>query len=510
MLHPLAHFAFTATPKPVDPRYPQPSASTRRSGELSALGRTVILTTTDLESSVDSSSRIISFDQRVALIDAIVASSTAPESDWLEAKGPDLDLTQKWGAGKVATAIVGMANRDSATAARHCDGYGYIVVGAVHGKSSGIRQVDPTIVEDKVNAYLGAVRPAWTLTWVPYDTGHVLVFEVPPAPAGSHIFCLAKATPTKESGESVPAGTIMVRRGSKTDRHNPEDLHRLTNRAASENHLHDVEVVYSSGLVQLVSMGADEWLAREERECLASLPRRRRTAADPYGLPSHRFAVKDMDATFRAAVGETRVKEERTEAEYRTGVAEYLDECRKHLPRMTQAFATQLPPVTLKLVNASDRYWEGLNVVVHLSGDSDAFRALPPEANSGPRMPRRPRSYGDYYVNRFNSLAGFAANVSTAHLGAVLPARLPGAGASVRIRHTESVELTFHLGSLQPEHEVSLPPVVVTLGNPNGQTVVADWAVTGNCNGVVRGTVELPVAPELVLISTLLTDATDE
>lgn len=74
--------------------------------------------------------------EATAVVDAVLAASSADELDWIEWKR-GLDLSSKAVRRTLARHVLGLANRMPGTAAGHADDRGFIVVGAERGNRRG-------------------------------------------------------------------------------------------------------------------------------------------------------------------------------------------------------------------------------------------------------------------------------------------------------------------------------------------------------------------------------------
>jgi hypothetical protein len=98
-------------------------------------------------------------EEATAVVDAVLAASSADELDWIEWKC-SLDLSNKAVRGTLARHILGMANRMPETAAGHADGRGFMAVGAEPGDRRGITAADPADLSQGIDAFQGADRPS--------------------------------------------------------------------------------------------------------------------------------------------------------------------------------------------------------------------------------------------------------------------------------------------------------------------------------------------------------------
>lgn len=119
-----------------------------------------------------------------------------------------------------------MANRSCAEAQRHAAGCGYIVVGAEPGAVSGVAEVDPAVLDQGIQAYLGSDGPAWGMNYIRKDASSVLVITVEPPAPGDRIRTLHR------DFASYLAGTAFVRRPGRTIQAQPGDIRALEDRFA--------------------------------------------------------------------------------------------------------------------------------------------------------------------------------------------------------------------------------------------------------------------------------------
>ena len=94
---------------------------------------------------VDTSEPLLRPSQLQALVRAVRDADGHDEHRWIEWKS-GLDLTSAAGQGHIAKAVVGLANRPPAAAARWAGGYGYLLVGVRPGAISGVAPVDPEVL----------------------------------------------------------------------------------------------------------------------------------------------------------------------------------------------------------------------------------------------------------------------------------------------------------------------------------------------------------------------------
>jgi len=184
---------------------------------------------------IDVSRALTTHEELAALARAVVAAQPEDELDWIEWKIAG-DLSKRPTQGTIARHILGLANRLPDRAALHAGGWGYLIMGAQPGTAPGITRVDPAVLGQGVQSWLGSEGPAW---WPHYDEEQgvpVLVVTVAPPRAGQRAFTLRKdLTVTAPAGGSkgYPAGTIFVRYPGRTELAGPGDIRALEDRYAA-------------------------------------------------------------------------------------------------------------------------------------------------------------------------------------------------------------------------------------------------------------------------------------
>jgi hypothetical protein len=175
---------------------------------------------------VDVSRALRSPQQHVSLVEAVFGASENDESDWVEWK-ISLDLRTKEASGTIARHILGMANRIPEYAARCAGGCGYLIVGVEPRKYVGVSEVDPAVLDQALQQYLGSDGPGWSAHYVQSGGTSVVVVTVEPPRSGDRIFTLERELP------KYRAGTVFVRRQGRTIQAEPGDIRALERRLAS-------------------------------------------------------------------------------------------------------------------------------------------------------------------------------------------------------------------------------------------------------------------------------------
>lgn len=135
------------------------------------------------------------------------ADATKNETTWVEWKL--LDLDSKEARFLVAQAILGFANRLPDSAARHCEGEAYVVVGVQPGTVAGVPYFDAAALSHKFGRYVEGVD--WVPDYVEFEGELVLVVTVPAPRPGDRIHTLIT-----DFGKSL-SGTVFHRGTAQTE-----------------------------------------------------------------------------------------------------------------------------------------------------------------------------------------------------------------------------------------------------------------------------------------------------
>lgn len=465
-------------------------------------------------------------DEFVDLVRAVVGAANGDESHWIEWKGT-LNLRAAEGKAAVVRTIAGLANRIPETAARFCEGRGYVVIGAEPGQVAGVAEEDPADLSQWWTPYLGVDGPRWIPHWVAFNGKTVLVVEVAAPRRGDPVFTIRK-----EMSGAVRDGDVFVRRIGKTERATSAELAALVERSAGATVLAGVTVTLARpDAIRPVRFGAQEreaWIDAARDGALESL-RQAQQPPDPKPVKATRRSfstegagpsIADLERLeerqaqgdeltadelaqlghAKKQVGQLRdafeglaktsfikiVPEDRTAEEYEAEVSGYVDELDETLLDELRAVASQLlEPCVIELRNETAANLPEVRLVLHVPGQ-DTFASEPDE--DGPGLPEPPRPFGPRQVSLLGGLG----------LGHSFPYVLPpgsyavSRGPGVQIDNGGSATLRFDPIHLRPHDTVQLPPVVLAL--PPGDAVAATWEATSTgTDGVLRGTLLLPV-----------------
>lgn len=134
---------------------------------------------------------------RLGELAAAIVAAEVPESHWLEWKS-SLDFSTTAGRFAAARTIIAFANRDPLVAARVCGGEGYLVIGVEAGCASGVDEIDPAALHEKLRTFVDG--PHWEVAFVSVAAVRVAVFTVAAPQPGDRIHSLVKTHEGSRSG----------------------------------------------------------------------------------------------------------------------------------------------------------------------------------------------------------------------------------------------------------------------------------------------------------------------
>jgi hypothetical protein len=225
---------------------------------------------------LDTSKALLRPSQLEALVAAVLVAHDHDEDDWLEWKGT-LDLTLKDAKEHIAKQVLGFSNRTVATAARHAEGYAYLLVGVEPGSLVGVDTIDNADLVSGINRYVGD-GPRWPPERVSSGDKTVLVIIVDPPKSGDPIFTLQRGF------KNHAAGAIFVRQPGKTEQATPGQVTALVERAKADRDTLDVGVRATPATIEAGPVVVEDQLMEiidAERELLMRPVRSRRPAPKP-------------------------------------------------------------------------------------------------------------------------------------------------------------------------------------------------------------------------------------
>lgn len=134
---------------------------------------------------------------RLTELAAAIVAAQVSESHWLEWKS-SLDFSTPAGRFAAARTIIAFANRDPLVAERVCGGEGYLVIGVEAGRASGVEEIDPAELHEKLRTFVDG--PHWEVAFVDVEGVRVAVLTVAAPQPGDRIHSLVKTNESSRSG----------------------------------------------------------------------------------------------------------------------------------------------------------------------------------------------------------------------------------------------------------------------------------------------------------------------
>lgn len=451
---------------------------------------------------MDQSQPLNSDDDRREFLRDALTSQSGFEGLVFEAKSIK-SLDTEDGRGNIAKAILALANRNE-TSRHWYRGCGYVVVGVDDDTSEveGRGPCDPATLTDWLTPFLGGTSgPTWEPKWVPIDDTHVLFIEVPVSELGAPIYCLHKKFKHYE------AGTVFVRYPGQSLRATPQDLDRLTRRAAAaDRQVHGITVTYLGGTILICDWSEAEqqrWLTAERQRLLAPLQRKAPANSSIQAARERVSAISQFTAMNQPS-------ETRTTDEYEQEVADYLAACQERLPNVLNQTAPVFEPVRITITNDSPYMWSDFRVSIAFNvgaavfnGDSRPRSWKRPPLNPADVswLPTRPIPYGKGF--------GPALGLRNVQRGMLAPSQY-------RIPNVLPVEQRARVSEGERGIVIQLPPVTlvpnerrtlhlgVILTARDTTVVNASWTAVTPFARSQEGLLDLPVTPDPITPSTLI------
>lgn len=412
--------------------------------------------------------------------------TNAPFEDfWLEQKSA-IDPLKSPGLGKIAKCMLGMANREPATASRALGGHGLMVCGLSDGRRVGVRRTEDHQLENVLSPFLGPDGPIWTAHRVPAeDKDHeVLIFMVDPPQDGDPIYvCSKESDGVKDGGVYVRSRTET--REARSAEHRALQQRTLNGRVKPDL---DIEVQLTSSLfaVRWDSNLLDDYLAETETVLLASLT----TSSS-----SSRLSIQ-RSPTLQAIWGSLVEREEdRSEDQFRNEIAAWVKASRHRTNRVAARYlARTLPGAVFQITNRSNVFLKNVEVSIHLEGE---VKSLPYSSDKRMKLagilPERPRKYGPYEVTP----ASISPQQSFPASNDVARAR------QTNFRNSGSVDVTFTPSALRPQSSITTDAdesVLFLPGDSEVQGVRGTWRLTAEgIDDVYSGELWVPIEKTFVL-----------
>ncbi len=385
---------------------------------------------------------------------------------------------------EIARHTIGFANRDPASAARHAEGYGYLVLGSEPENLQGVKPIDMAELDGGVAPYLGRDGPHWIPQFLEVGGSTVLVVTVPPPAQGNPIYCLQKEFSESTGPERINYrnGEIFVRRHGRTERANAADMRMLQRRLGAVRPRLDVDLTWWEQESRVTPLDLSDqavgaWIDGQRRSLARPIPPppKRETAASMAGL--------DIGNALRG-LGHLGVQpENRTPEEYDKQVEDYLEEARPALLSLLrmQAVRVGIGRLHLAVLNLGDDNFENVVTELFLPGAVAAFFDVR-ETEDQLDFPARPRKWGprtfDYRI---------AAPFMPHNLG--IERLSPG-----KISNSGSSTVRFAPVHVRPQHKHSLHDIHVVAIAGEASLLDGTWTATAtNVSGTAKGEFTIPL-----------------
>lgn len=449
------------------------------------------------------------------LVEAVVGADEHDEHDWIEWKST-LDLSTNEGCFPIAKNILGLANRPPDSAAQAFEGLGYIVVGAEPGNLAGVVSVDMAELGQRIERWCGGAEgPRYSPQYVRVEDKTTLVVVVEAPKPGDPIHTLRKSFERFEDGE------IFVRKPGRTERATSADVKALVERAAGRQDAPPELEVTLVGDIPLPWIDADstdrviaDWVSSEQGSMLRAahdVERARNPARPSPELDRPVNAGGPLGDIARQAQSLTRMTravkvpsvitsmgsapDRRSLAAYTEEVNAWAERARRAAPAVvaSRLFEKGHGVVAVAVRNPSGRFLH--NVRVEVSFDNEGLRLADPDP-VGKHLPEQPRPYGrpEPFLPR-----------STYRPPPILPSTLAAPSPRSWVEG-ESARIVFDAGDLRQEAtEESSEHRLLLSGCPPDRLLRGTWKATvPYFEGVLRGTVEIPVREDPIDLNGLL------
>ncbi|MEU6204119.1 RNA-binding domain-containing protein [Micromonospora musae] len=426
---------------------------------------------------IDTSVPLLRPSQLTDLIRAVSLADPDDEHLWIEWKST-LDLSTSAGLEQVVKAIIGLANREPAAAARRAGGYGYLLVGVEPGSINGVTTLDPEKLVGKVRSYVGTAI-SWTPEYIAVDGKHVLVVIVDPPQPGDPIHILRKQT------EKFKPATIFVRHTGRTDPANPDDFDKLQARLLQRTPSLQLAVAAIPSTVEEaadISGAVSRWVDERRPALLAARYRsgRRESSIDLVGV--------------RGGLLGQQVPDGRTEEQYAEEVEQFLHDAEEALVLRGawDLFRHEPASLNVTVTNPTDVGFVGVRLEVHVPGRVKCYPEELVENLEGdrPDAPRAPKPLG---TPTFRS----PMQLNVGNIGSYIPTSLyPGPGPSYIARDTGSVTIEYDDFELRAEETKTMELVPLLMHEEPDTRLTATWSATAaGMRGRIAGEFTITVSP---------------
>ena len=406
-----------------------------------------------------------------SFIDTLAEVDDSIEDHWLELKS-EVDLSKADGRAKVTKFILGAANRLPSVARGALGGYAIMVIGVAHGSKPGIPRIENHELDRVLKPFFGQQPPRWDYTRLDADDNRqILVVVVAPPADGDPVFICRKS-----SGD-LTDGAIYVRARGETRVANAAELDGLMERASAGGPVvdFDVQVVGTVRAYKCDHGVLEEFIESERARLLASLPAP--TPTEFKGFTNIHRAIAESYKPAVHALGGTYKPENRSNEDFRTELAEYLDACHGALPDLVDGVIAHFgSPSKIVVQNGPSAFLRNVEIELHLEGPIDMLEVEDPEYfSTGTYLPKPPQEFGDKHVPY--TLAGLG-NLPSTSLSHLTP-RKTGPTAD----WSNSGSVTVHLTSfdIRPESRLEFDEnAVLTVRDSEVSSIACSWKATAD------------------------------
>lgn len=401
------------------------------------------------------------------VVEWVLNSPDLQETDWLEWK-IGYDLSRNPGRASVAKHLIGFANRHPDTAERTAEGHAYLLLGVEPGSCQGMPIHDSADIETWLRPFVGD-NLIYDIEYVRVDGTPVLFITVDPPRWGDDIHRLMKASEDVDSGKTLAAGRIFVRKAGKTEEANADDVGMLTARARRQGAALRLRVEAKEAVLTL----DPRLFTNEERDTY--LAERSKTLLVP--LPKSEPLLSALGGAVLRPAGEHRSPEA-----FRHDVDRFLSAASKAWPRLAAVLHVERDrkPLRLAIVNETDDNYENVVVELTLPLNRSQVHFSAYDARNFLQPPREPAKWG-------SSMTGLLADIGTSS-GRVRERAIEPDGDETLVRFAPvhvRPRTTHPLGSV---HLIVLPQNA-------GQPLQARWrATSSSTRGEVAGTLMIATA----------------
>ncbi len=409
--------------------------------------------------------------ERLAIVRYVRDRPGLQETDYLEWKTV-YNLSTRPEAAATSKHLIGFANRDFTLAARHAEGYAYLLLGVEPQNLVGIPIWDSADIENWLVRFVGPDL-RYDVHYAELDGKQVLFLTGDPPRPGDPIYCLQKAS-SEPGGATLPEGTIYVRRSGKTEQAKAGDITRLTERSRAATSRLELSVELDTSGLRAISPELlteavrDAWITKERRVLLSTMP----------ALSESTFGLPDVSSYL----------ERRSRDEFQAEIEEYLAIAHDRWPSIVaaQVIEEEESVLTAAIVNDTESNFD--DVVIEITLPFDATWVYTRPGAAGKLRARRPARWG---VSLTESLIDMPLDIR--RVDASPEPEVETVDRFVSLVRFPPIDVRPHTKHPLQRLLVAVAPMLP------GQTVPVSWRATArNTPGQLRGKIDLVIPGEAV------------